>query len=226
MCKSVLLLLTMFCAGLLHAQYIDNGDSLLRSFLVQNEDDKAITANHLSNYYRARNIDSAIYFSNVAVSIASKNKDRKELIRGKLRHAEIYNFQGKLDSSYRITNDVVKEVEDMKDPVLLGNTYAVIGTANWQLGKLDEAILFHQKSLEAYNKIANIEGEGKALANISLVYQSMNKLKEAEQYALKAKKLMDVHKPTPALISLLHSLANVYGQQGDLIRPCHWIRKV
>jgi two-component system, NarL family, sensor kinase len=109
----------------------------------------------------------------------------------------------------------VKEVEDMKDPVLLGNTYSVMGTANWQLGKLDEAILFHQKSLEAYNKIANIEGEGKALANISLVYQSMNKLKEAEQYALKAKKLMDVHKPTPALISLLHSLANVYGQQGD-----------
>ncbi len=213
--KSFIFLLILSCAGHLHAQYIENGDSLLRTFLTQKEDDKAITANHLSNYYRPRNIDSAIYFSDLAVSLATKNKDRKELIRGKLRHAEIYNFQGKLDSSYRITQDVVEEVEDMKDPVLLGNTYAVMGTANWHMGKLDEAILFHQKSLDAYNKISNVEGEGKALASISLVYQSMNKLKEAEQYALKAKTLMNPKKPTPALISLLHSLANVYGMEGD-----------
>ena len=96
-----------------------------------------------SNFRRTRQIDSAIYYNNIAIKVSEKNNDIAEYVGLKVADA-IYNYDLK---NYKQTFDsITKYLPDVKresDSMDLAMAYLYLGKVHFQLyDKIDAVALF------------------------------------------------------------------------------------
>lgn len=109
--------------------------------------------------------------------------------------------------------------EKTRNDSMMGNTYGAQGIVLWQLGKNAEALEVQFRALSIRERIKDQNGMIASRLNIGMVYQSQDKLPQAEVYIREALDMLDNLKSLQAprlQITALHTLANVYGMQGKI----------
>jgi signal transduction histidine kinase/Tfp pilus assembly protein PilF len=102
----------------------------------------------------------------------------------------------------------------IKEDMLIAKTYAALGVNYWQIGENDKALIYLFKALKLHETL-NLRKETAASYNqISMVYQSQEKIPLAEEFANKALTIAKGLPPNIINISLFHNIANINGMQG------------
>lgn len=198
-----------------HAVAQSNTDSLLKQLPSKQGTDKINALSQISKSIRTRNADSAKQLALQALQL-SKNQ---QYIYGELnatnKLAAVHVLNAKYDSAIILAGSVLASPQ-AKDDAIRAESYSSMAASNWHLGKPDDAIMNYMRSADLWQKQKNMGEYGGALVGIGYVYQSQNKLAEAEKYiklGLEAIKTSDnVH----ALANAYHALANTYGMNNKL----------
>lgn len=173
----------------------------------------------LSGELRNTNADSSYVLAEKAFSLAQKQgSDYSKLLANyAMGHAQA------IKARYRTALNYFEECkalnENLKNDSMLGNTYGSIGTILWQLGKHAESLEIQFKALGLREKIKDRNGMIASRLNIGMVYQSQDKLPQAEVYVREALDLLSGFRSslsTRLHITALHTLANIYGMQGKI----------
>ncbi len=136
------------------------------------------------------------------IGIAALNKGLLEQVKGNFNLAISHNEKALLLFT------------GLKYDTLMAKTLAALGTNYWQKGENDKALQYLFKALKI-NETLNTKKEKAACYNqISMVYQSQDKIKLAEEFAGKSMDIIAGMPPDLTHISTLHNLANIYGMQG------------
>jgi two-component system NarL family sensor kinase len=205
------LLLVLSCILLcFHATAQGNADSLLQQLPSKQGTERINALSQLSKSIRTRNADSAKQFALQALQLSKKQKYTYGELNATNKLAAVHVLNAKYDSTIILAGTVLANPE-AKDDAIRAESYGSLAAANWHLGKPDDAIMNYMRSADLWQKQKNMGEYGGALVGIGYVYQSQNKLAEAEKYiklGLEAIKTSDnVH----ALANAYHALANTYG---------------
>jgi two-component system NarL family sensor kinase len=134
--------------------------------------------------------------------LATLNKGMLEHIKGNFNLAIDYNKKA-LSTFTALKNDTLRSL-------LLSS----LGSNYWQIGENEKALKFHFEALKL-NEALNLMNESAASYNqISMVFQSQDKIKLAEEFANKSLTILNKRPLNIMHIFTLHNLANIYGMQG------------
>lgn len=208
-CRFCLLLVLGFLSRSVPAQEKANGSV----------DAQVETYARLSGDLRNTNADSSYLLADKAFTLAEKQgSDYSKLLANyAMGHAQAVKARYRTALNYFEQCKLLNE--KVKNDSMLGNTYGAIGTILWQLGKHAESLEIQFKALALREKIKDRDGLIASRINIGMVYQSQDKLPQAESYVREALDLLTGYKSsisTRLHITALHTLANIYGMQGKI----------
>jgi two-component system NarL family sensor kinase len=102
----------------------------------------------------------------------------------------------------------------LKNDTLRSLLLSSLGSNYWQIGENEKALKFHFEALKL-NEALNLMNESAASYNqISMVFQSQDKIKLAEEFANKSLTILNKRPLNIMHIFTFHNLANIYGMQG------------
>jgi class 3 adenylate cyclase/tetratricopeptide (TPR) repeat protein len=81
----------------------------------------------------------------------------------------------------------IEEAEDVQGLDALADAALISGWGFWSLGRLDEAIVHTERSLELYKELANIDKQGSALNNLGVLAHMQGRWDEAVDYYQRAR---------------------------------------
>jgi two-component system, NarL family, sensor kinase len=213
--KNILVLLLLFIGFVTSAQqFYYNTDSLLKELPNKVGREKVDLLNHITQSYRNKKTDSALLFGKQALNLARSLDYKKGELLANGQIGQVFTVKGKYDSVIFYSNQSLTDPDLKNTPQVAAMSYNLMGSANWSLGRYDASIEFYQKAIKTAEASGNWSDVGSGLAGIGYVYQTMNKLPQAEEYL---KKALDAFAKTTNIVgrlSAMHALANVYGMQG------------
>ncbi|MEN8242390.1 MAG: tetratricopeptide repeat protein [Chloroflexota bacterium] len=142
--------------------------------------------NLISALYRSEKIDQAHTATKEALERARSAEDTEKEVSLLLSLGESYMLTDKLElalETYQLALDGTQRLQRLVDRAyLLGRTGVVLA----ELEKTDEAIVYHQQSLEAARNHELIGLEGEQLTMLAIAYRDKNEMGKAKDYANQA----------------------------------------
>lgn len=129
-----------------------------------------------------------------------------ELLRVERNYAQIIN-------RYNEINHLIK------DEYYIAKTMNVVGTANYSLGRINEAYQLYSKVDAIFDQIGSNLEKGKIKNNLGIVYEITGDVKRAQEayvQALDMKYKSGITKDDPSIISTKVNLGILYYQTGNL----------
>lgn len=168
---------------------------------------------------RNTNADSCFLLAEKAHTLATQKGSDYSLLLAKYALGQAQAVKARYRTAMNYFEECRLLSEKTRNDSMLGNTYGALGTVQWQLGKHAEALEVQFRALSIREKIKDQNGMIASRLNIGMVYQSQDKLPQAEVYIREALDMLDKLKTPQAprlQITALHTLANVYGMQGKI----------
>ncbi len=189
-------------------------DSLLQAVKSANGIALIKAYNELSSEYRTNNIDSSMYFAKKALAFSLQEGDQRQEALSRISLSDCYNTKSNYELCVEQLSIVMKIASKLNDKELIAMANNGLGTVKWLKGKIDEALYFQFTAAKLYEEIKSWKGLAKTYVNISMVYQTQNKLDLAEKYVKQSLDLNKAGIQVRSRITALHTLANVLGMQG------------
>lgn len=140
-----------------------------------------------------------------------------------LRAAKEYWLTGRPDKSLGILAKLLEILDEKKDPILYILTLQHMGVAYRLIGKIDEALITHEKALRICQRISNEKRDkevetliSQQYINIGNIYIMKNELEKAEESFRKALSISENIGDTERQISAILSLGSIQEAKGDI----------
>ena len=189
--KKGILILVCFCCfgGLCHGQN-KKVDSLLKVLKTAKEDTIRVnTLNALAYEIASNNPDTAVYFANEALALATKLNYKMGIADAHFIIGIGLSYLGKYKEALKNFNDALKLYDELltsattayKLKILKGkgNAYNIIGFVNDDQSDYPEALKNHFTALNIYQEIGDKEGIAKTYNNIGNIYNKQGNYPEA-----------------------------------------------
>ena len=210
---TILLVLLSLAALSLTAQTKEI-DSLYKKVKLASGKEQVDLYSKLAMLARNTNADSSLSFATKAYELAEKINYAFGKLIGTQALGRAYGVMGSYGLSKKYFEKSLDLAVQQKNDSLTGFAYNGVGMTLWQLGKHAEALENLFKSLQIRDKIKDPQGIATTKINIGMVYQSQDKLDQAEKYIKEGLDALQTVNEPSIRISALHTLANIYGQQG------------
>ncbi len=195
-------------------------DSMLKLLPSKQGRARVDALSQLSKNMRTKNADSAKRFANEALQLSKKEKYTYGELDAVNKLAAVHGMNGRFDSAIILAGSVLAN-PNAKDEALRAESYGFMAAANWHFGKPDEAIMDYMRSADLWQKQQNMGEYGGALVGIGYVYQSQNKLDQAERYIKLGLAAIKTSSNVNSLANAYHALANTYGMNNKLKDALH-----
>ncbi len=224
--KRILILICLCCFGGLCYGQNKKVDSLLQVLKTAKEDTtKVNTFNALAYEIANNNPDTAVYFANEALALATKLNYKMGIADA---HSTIgiglINL-GKYKEALKNFNDAVKLCDELlisaktafKLKILeeKGKAYRNIGRINQYQGYLLEGLKNSIIALRINQEIGAKKEIAKTYNNIGLIYFDLGNYPEAFKYYLSAFKIFEEARDKYGLAGLYNNIGRVYANQGN-----------
>jgi len=157
--------------------------------------------------------DSAIFFLNQAIAIATELEDWKSIQKCYSNIAVIFQATGRIDTAMHFVKKAEQLYSLAGDSVQYGPLMMVKGNLMSMRGKTDSALTSYQHALQHYIQTEQLERAAGAASNIAQTYESkgyFNLATEAIYYALDYHKQSGTTKENP---QLWNTLGNIHNSQ-------------
>ncbi len=176
----------------------------------------------LSEIMYRSNLDTVLYLSEKAISMANENLARASLNKDEKRAFQITLAQAinNIGAVYYVRDpslalehfhESLKIYESIENKVGLAHAYNNIGSIYNFLGNVDEAMEYYQKSLKSGQEIGDKASVATSLNNIGFIHQNKGDIQQALEYYEES---LEVSKE----IGEKFSIANAYNNIGVLYR--------
>ncbi len=123
------------------------------------------------------------------------------------------------NSSYELSKkeleQIIQTVRNTQYDTICGRAYLALGNNYKNTGDYPKAISYLYKTLKTYEKHDNKYGTSSAYGCMAQIYLQKNDIASAEEYLKKAIDIMGSDKDNHFYLIFIHTLANVYGMQGN-----------
>lgn len=140
----------------------------------------------LSEKYLQINKNQSIEYSEKALELSRKSKDKQKIANSLNNLAGIYYNISDYSKAIQLYNESVEIYEELKDLNGIAKTKNNTGVINLTIGNLSEAYLNFQAALDIFRELHNPEGESSCLNNLGLIKQKQEDYKSSLNYFNKA----------------------------------------
>lgn len=162
-----------------------------------------------------RKPDSAIYYMNQSIDIATEIEDWLSLQGAYSNLAVVYQVTGQLDTAMFIADKAEQLYEAAGDSIQFGPLKMVKGNILSMRGETDSALVTYQQALDHYIETNQLERAAGAASNVALSYESMGYFNLAAKAIYDA---MDYHNQSGSKSDnprLWNTLGNVHNSQAN-----------
>lgn len=175
----------------------------------------------LISYYNAKyyeyqrvNIKTAQAYVDSIQTISQKENYLKGIGIAALNKGLLENVKGNFNLAINQNEKALSIFNELKEDTFIAKSLGALGVSYWQKGEIVKSLDYLFKALKI-NETLDLKSEQAATNNqISMVYQSQNKIPIAEDFSNKSMSIIKNLTPALSHISIFHNLANIYGMQG------------
>jgi len=146
--------------------------------------------NDFAYYWHTRNLDTALYYTNLGLKLTKNKKDSIWQGRFQITQGAILLRQEKLDSAFIVLEDAKQKVKN-KDLAFL-NTQ--LGYVFERKGQLDKAADYALKSLQLGKELHDLKAQALAYSDLSNLFWKQGKFSKGVEFGLKSLKLFKTRK--------------------------------
>ena len=162
-------------------------DSLYTKLSNAKEDtNKSKILSKISRYYSFTNHDSALYYINKSKTLAEKLDFKKSIILNTYFATEIYDQQGKFDTSFILTKKNIITALSLGNDQLIAICYGNLALSYSRINYKDSCIYYNLKSLSTFEKIKDSLDMLFVYGNLSALYTDMKQFEKGKIFAEKA----------------------------------------
>ncbi len=187
-------------------------DSLKNAKISASKIDKANILNRLGWEYRLHNPDSALYYSDQALSIA-KSLDNHRVIGTALNYIGLaHGYKGEYSAAFKIFHKSMDYATEHGDPINLAHAQNGLGRLLFSQGDLINSYEYFFSALAIFDSIDNKAGMGYCYKSLSELYLAQNNFKKALSMSLKALEIRKKLGNKRGQISSYHEIAEIHLQ--------------
>jgi tetratricopeptide (TPR) repeat protein len=205
---------------------LGNTDSLLNVIdKTADPEKKADLLNELADIYTYRNLDSALFFAQEAITISRNGGYQKGEILALINLSEAYRELGQYDKSYEYIIKIGSLAGKITDNNLQARYHLLTGYNYFYLHKYNQALEEFNTSLQLFMKSNNRIGIGDAYRRIGIVMLAKNEDEITKEYY---KKAMDIYQKAGyqrGIAAMMNNIGKEYLSNGDLVEAEHYIRQ-
>jgi two-component system, NarL family, sensor kinase len=162
-------------------------DTLYKQLSVAKEDtNKSKILSKISRYYSFTNHDSALHYINKSKTLAEKLDFKKSIILNTYFSTEIYDQQGKFDTSFELTKKNIITALSLGNDQLIAICYGNLALAYSRINYKDSCVYYNLKSLSTFEKIKDSLDMLFVYGNLSALYTDMKQFEKGKIFAEKA----------------------------------------
>ena len=222
-------------------------DSLHRALnLVENDSVRLELLEDFYGYYAGSNIDSALYYTDLALAESKKIKQSLWTAMELINKSYLLQKQGNLSMSFKLLNESMAIVKDERSEqnvffpksirkyidsphewriYLLGGVLHNLGNTNSRAGNMEKAILNFKEVIRITKEIREKNSITHASMNIANSYLEMNKLDSAMLYARNAIMFSNNSTSKTYQSVILNTLGKIFVNQNQLDSAKYYYRK-
>lgn len=191
-------------------------DSLLNSAQQENTDETlAAIYGELGWTYAAINLDSAIYYGQLAVELSEKTGDETLLAQSYSDLGSGYLQKGQLQEAGEVYLKSLEIREANRDSLGMAKVYNALGFILQRKYESDSAITYFLKALPIFEKEGALLNAATILNNIGVIYQNMSNYPKAIEFYERASVMRETQKDFRNLIGSYANLGTAYKYLGD-----------
>ncbi|WP_134201501.1 tetratricopeptide repeat protein [uncultured Algoriphagus sp.] len=191
-------------------------DSLLNSAQQENTDETlAAIYGELGWTYAAINLDSAIYYGQLAVELSEKTGDETLLAQSYSDLGSGYLQKGQLQEAGEVYLKSLEIREANWDSLGMAKVYNALGFILQRKYESDSAITYFLKALPIFEKEGALLNAATILNNIGVIYQNMSNYPKAIEFYERAAVMREAQKDFRNLIGSYANLGTAYKYLGD-----------
>ena len=183
----ILLVSPYLVEGQAHSQKLD---SLLNRLKTDKEDsNKVLLLGNIGNNYMGNNIDSSVYYFNIAKKLSEKLNYTKGILQYYSHIGDVFTHVGKYDSSLLIAKQSVAIAKAKGSKAQLAYCFANVGNAFSNLKKNDSTAFYMLKATSLLDSIHDQKSVFIMYGNLCTFYYNIEQYTKAKYFAQKAEKL-------------------------------------
>ena len=128
--------------------------------------------------YFLGNYDISEKYLVTSIEQLDKKLDTYFYLRATIYKCSLFMRISKIEEGIEILHSILNEIQEFNFLDLLGLAYNWIGNGNWLIGKLNEALIYHKKSLEIQEQRSDRQNIAKSMNNMGIIYRAQGKLKK------------------------------------------------
>jgi two-component system NtrC family sensor kinase len=130
--------------------------------------------------------------------------------------AETYNMQENHDNEKYYLKNAIAIFKKEKDSTNLATAMHNLGYANYSMGRYDTALILFSNTSEIYRKLGFITEYAYCLGNSGLVFSKQSEFEKAEEYLLKAIKILGKQGDEYAVTEYMIEYAGILQHKGEI----------
>ncbi len=217
----------IFCLSFLSAfsQYtkVDSLRSVLDN--ATNDSVKCNASLDISNYYEAKNPDSALYYTNLCLEIAINSKLKEKQSSAYNHLGTILRRQGNYVEALDAYSKAIIVDEELGD--LLGKSKNLnnIGLIYKDQGIYDKAIEMFSKSLEIKENLGDKKGIAGSLANLGIIYRYQGLYDKSIEHFITSIRILEELNDKDGIARCYTNIGNIHYNQANWERALEYFEK-
>ena len=201
-------------------------DSLLNSAQQENADETlAAIYGELGWTYAAINLDSAIYYGQLAVELSEKTGDQALLAQSYSDLGSGYLQKGQLNEASEVYLKSLEIREANRDSLGMAKVYNALGFIFQRKYESDSAITYFLKALPIFEKEGVLLNAATILNNIGVIYQNMSNYPKAIEFYERAAVMREAQKDFRNLIGSYANLGTTHKYLGNFDQAEEYFQK-
>ncbi|WP_439475059.1 tetratricopeptide repeat-containing sensor histidine kinase [Algoriphagus formosus] len=222
-CLLLFLVLSPYVFGQSPRQIVD---SLLNRAQQENSDETlAAIYGELGWTYAAINLDSAIYYGQLAVELSEKTGDQALLAQSYSDLGSGYLQKGQLQEASEVYLKSLEIREANRDSLGMAKVYNALGFILQRKYESDSAITYFLKALPIFEKEGALLNAATILNNIGVIYQNMSNYPKAIEFYERAAVMREAQKDFRNLIGSYANLGTTHKYLGNFDQAEEYFQK-
>jgi signal transduction histidine kinase len=175
--------------------------------------------------YRFKSADSALFFGEQALQLATQLSYSKGIAQAYNDMAVIYINRSNFRSAINFLNEAMKIRQQMNDSIGVAALYNKLGIIAQKQGRLKDALQNQIDALKIYQQLKHDQWIGYSLNNIAIIHQNLGNHEKALEYHRKALEYRIRLKDQEGEATSYGNMANLFARMHDTIQAINYYEK-